>query len=105
MNSDLIQFFNSAVKVCKEEEYKRLSELLENSYKQVIIVEAQSRRKKSSTLIKGIQLIDRELFAINFQYEIVKKRYNINSITALDEYIVELEKVRKSLVKEKDSLK
>ena len=101
---DLFEVFSGALKICKEQEYLVLQEKVNRSYIELMEVEANTRREKASTIIKGMQMIDRELKMIKFEYGRVKSKYHIDKVTAIDEYITAIEKYRLSMALEKSKV-
>ena len=99
------ELFQLVSKICKEKEYNELQTALHNSYLELMKVEAEARRKKASSLIRGIQAIDRELKLLNFEYDRVKRAFNIDGIPYFDQFISEIIKKREELVSLKNSLK
>jgi len=102
---DVPQLFQLVSKICKEKEYNELQTALCNSYNELMKVEVEARMKKASSLIRGIQAIDRELKLLNFEYDRVKRAFNIDGIPYFDQLISEINKKRKELVLLKNSLK
>jgi len=99
------ELFHLLIKICKEKEYNELQTTLHDSYLELIKVEAEAQRKKASSLIRGIQAIDREVKLLNFEYDRVKRDFNIDGIPYFDQLISEINKKRKELVSLKNSLK
>ena len=102
---DFPELFRLLIKICKEKEYNELQTAVHDSYLELIEVEAESRREKTSSLIRGIQAIDRELKLLNFEYDRVKREFNIDGIPYFDQFISEINKKRKELTFIKNSLK
>jgi len=99
------ELFQLVSKICKDKEYKELQTALHNSYLELIKAENEARMKKASSLIRGIQAIDRELKLLNFEYDRVKRDFSIDGIPYFDQFISEINKKRKELVLIKNSLK
>jgi len=99
------ELFGLLQKICKEKEYRELQAAVHNSYLELMNVEAEARRKKTSSLIRGIQAIDRELRLLNFEYDRVKREFNIDGIPYFDQLISEINKKRKEFIQIKNSLK
>ena len=100
-----LEAFQLLIKVCKEKQYNEFIEALHKSYLELIKVEAEARRKKASVLIKGMQTIDRELLFLNFEYDKVKRSFNIDGIPYFDQLVIELSEKRSELSSLKNSLK
>jgi|GEM_PF-6207811 len=94
-----------AVKICQEHEYFALEEKVHKSYLQLMAVESDCRRQKSSAIITSMQTVDRELKLLIFEYCRVKERFKIQHISAIEIYINEIEQFRKKLLFEKNALK
>ena len=103
--NDILTVVSDAVKLCKEKEFVILEELLHKSYIELINVEAQARRQKASSIIKALQLLDKEMFMLNNEYNKIIKKFNMEPILAIDIYIEEIKKHRRKLVREKNSLR
>jgi len=95
---DIPELFQLILKICKEKEYNELQTALHNSYLELIKVEAEARREKTSSLIRGIQAIDREVRLLNFEYDRVKRDFNIDGIPYFDQLISQINKKRKELI-------
>ena len=102
---DVPELFRLLLKICKEKEYNELQTALHKSYLELIKVEAESRREKTSSLIRGIQAIDREVKLLNFEYDRVKREFNIDGIPYFDQFISEINKKRKEMTLLKNSIK
>ena len=100
-----LDIFNHAIKICKEQEYRQLEEKLHSSYIELMAVEANCRRQKASAIIKSMQIFDRELKLLKFEYGRVKGRFDIESISAIEKYISEIEQLRKKLSLEKNKIR
>jgi len=98
-----LDIFNHAIKICKERKYLALEGELHKSYIELMAVEADCRRDKASAVIKSMQRLDRELTLLKFEYGRVKERY-VN-ISAIENYINQIEQFRKKLLVEKNSFK
>jgi len=96
---------NHAIRICKEKQYLELEEEIHMSYLDLIAVETDCLRGKSSAIIKSMQIFDRELKLLKFQYERVKVKHEIDKIEAIENYINEIEKHREKLKKEKNAIK
>jgi len=101
-SNDLLLLSKDALKLCKEKEYNRIADLIHESYIELIKVESDSRRTKSSTIIRSIQILDIEMIKLKLEYEQVEKEFNLNSIPAIDQYIDNLKTYRRQLVIEKN---
>jgi len=97
--------FRLLIKICKDNEYEKMQAALHESYLELMKTEAEARRKKASSLIRGIQAIDREVKLLNFEYDRVKRDFNIDSLPYFDQLMSEISKKRKELVLIKNSLK
>lgn len=104
MQINVLDIFNKALKICKEKECLALKQRLHNSYIKLMAVEADCRREKASTIIRSMQILDRELTLLKFEYGRVKGRFSIDNISAIEKYINEIEHVRKKLALEKRNL-
>ncbi|KUO74921.1 MAG: hypothetical protein APF81_08185 [Desulfosporosinus sp. BRH_c37] len=100
-----LDIFNHAIKICKEQEYLALEEKLHISYLELMAVESNCRRQKSSAIITSMQTVDRELKLLKFEYGRVKERFKIQRLLAIENYINEIEQFRKKLLFEKNALK
>ena len=105
MQFSTLDVLNHAIKICKEKEYLALQEKLHRSYIELMAVEANTRREKVSEIIKSMQIFDRELKLLKFEYVRVKEKFNIKNISAIDKYISEIEQIRKRLSLEKSLIK
>ena len=103
--SSITDVFTLLAMICKEKEYKEFQETLQKSYYELVKVEAETRREKASVLIRGMQVINRELKILNFEYNRVKKDFNIDSIPYFDQFIIEATKKRDELALLKNKLK
>jgi len=104
-SGNIAEAFQLLVKICKERKYLKLQQAIHDSYLDLISVEAEARRKKSSSLIKGMQAIDRNMVLLNHEYEKVKRDFQINAIPYFDQFISEISQERKKLALLKDRLK
>lgn len=93
--------FSDAVKVCKEESYYALRDQIKQSFQELIIVEAQCRRDKVSSIIRALQSIEKEQFLLENEYKKVLSITKMSSIPALEDFINGVRDYRKSLMQEK----
>jgi len=100
-----LDVLTNAVKICHEKEYLALERKLHKSYSQLMEVESNCRRQKASAIITSMQIVDRELKLLIFEYCRVKKKFNIQHILAIEKYINEIEQFRKKLLFEKNAIK
>ncbi|VDN47240.1 conserved protein of unknown function [Petrocella atlantisensis] len=103
ISNDVVEMTKDIVHLCKEKEYNRLADLIHESYVELVKVEAESRRMKSSIIIKGIQILDLEMYKLKIEYDRLKRQFNITEISALDCYIKEIKAYRRKLVIEKNN--
>lgn len=107
MNTKLgvLDTFNHAIKICKEQGYLALGEKIHKSQLELVTIESDCRREKASAIIKSIQICDRELKILMYEYEKVKEKYNLEKIPAIENYMEYIGVFRKNLVAEKNKMK
>jgi len=90
-----------AVKVCKEESYYALRAQINQSFQELIAVEAQCRRDKVSSIIRALQRVEKEKFLLENEYKNVLSITKMSSIPALEDFINGVRHYRNSLVQDK----
>lgn len=100
--NEIIPIVRDALNLYKENEYEELEEKIRNSYIMLIEAEAESRRLKSSSIIKAIQVLDKEIILLEFEYKKTINKFQMDSIPALDDYIKKIKRKRLRLVREKN---
>ena len=99
--NELHCLFSDAVKVCKEESYYALRAQINQSFQELIKVEAHCRRDKVSSIIRAMQELDKEQLLLENEYKNVLFITKMPSIPALEDFINGVRNYRKSLVQEK----
>lgn len=99
--NELQSLLADAINVCKENSFRMLKNQLNQSFSQLIEVEAECRRDKVDCIIRALQEIEKEQVLLQYEY---RKVLSITRIPAIEEYIKSIERYRKSLVQDKKRL-
>ena len=95
---------NVALAVIKDKALRDEIRRVENAYRELLIQEADSRRKKNTALIKSIQKIDLEVIKLESSLTGLRNELSTEAIESIETIIRYLKVRRKDLVLEKDQI-
>jgi hypothetical protein len=99
--ADIIKVISA---IGKDRVRDNMIESIKVAHKELLQCEADSRRKKSSELVKQMVKLDMAIQEFEINYDSLKIKANINSIEAIDEYIADIKKRKRALSNEKRRL-
>ncbi|WP_373897757.1 hypothetical protein ACER0A_011080 [Haloimpatiens sp. FM7315] len=90
--------------IAKDSERDKLIESIKTAHSELLKSEADSRRIKSTELIKQMMKLDMAIQEFEITYSRVKNKERINKIEAIEDYIDDIKKRRRALSNEKRRL-
>ncbi len=90
--------------ISKDRAYVEAIENMQDAFGELILAEAESRRSKTDTLIRVLAKYDRELNRFKREYSRIQEQLTEDAKNVLDQYISDIEKKRRSIIREKASL-
>ncbi|GKU25195.1 hypothetical protein [Clostridium folliculivorans] len=99
--TEIIKIF-SAIK--KDSVREKIIENIKAANMELLKVEADSRRSKSTEIIKQMFRLDMAIKEFEINYTLLKSTSDIDNIKAIDDYIASIKKRRRDLSSEKRRL-
>ena len=96
--------FSIILGVSKDHAYIEAVKNMQKAFQDLVLAEADSRRSKTDTLIRIMAKYDREVYRFKREYFRIREQLTTDAQKKIDKYILDIEKERKLIVREKNAL-
>lgn len=101
---NLGDLFSIILGVSEDRAYVEAVENMQKAFQELVLAEADARRSKTDTLIRIMAKYDRELLRFKREYSRIQEQLTVDAQKVLDKCISDIEKKRKSIAREKNTL-
>lgn len=99
------ELFSIVLAASKDKVYRETAEKMQIAFHELILAEAESRRDKTTTLIRAMAKIDSEIIRFKKEYNRIVEHLTPEVIAEIDGYLKMIEQKKRDIAYEKKTMK